>query len=91
MTQPPLAGLPPEAGKQGAWLERDKEGGGQEVVSSCKGVKRGAEGCGEHSLTGGGRGQLQELGSGVVSWAGSVLHKPALAHTQYINCIIQSA
>lgn len=42
----------------------------------------GAEGCGEHSLTGGGRGQLQELGSGVVSWAGSVLHKPALAHTQ---------
>lgn len=42
----------------------------------------GTEGCGEHSLTGGGRGQLQELGSGVVSWAGSVLHKPALAHTQ---------
>lgn len=85
MTQPPLAGLPPETGKQADWLERDKEGGGggQEVVSSCEGVRGGgAEGCGEHSLTGGGRGQLQELGSGVVSWAGSVLHKPALAHTQ---------
>lgn len=62
--------------------EGQGRGGGQEVVSSCEGVKGGAEGCGEHSLTGGGRGQLQELGSGVVSWAGSVLHKPALAHTQ---------
>lgn len=71
MTQPPLAGLPPETGKQADWLERDRGGRGG-----------GAEGCGEHSLTGGGRGQLQELGSGVVSWAGSVLHKPALAHTQ---------
>lgn len=39
MTQPPLAGLPPEAGKQADWLERD--GGGQEVVSSCEGVKGG--------------------------------------------------
>lgn len=48
----------------------------------------GAEGCGERSATGGGRGQLQELGSGVVSWAGSVTNKPKLAHTQYINSII---
>lgn len=28
MTQPPLAGLPPETGKQADWLERDKGGGG---------------------------------------------------------------
>lgn len=83
MTQPPLAGLPPEAGKQADWLERDEGGGGRPGGSiKLRGSEGGAEGCGEHSLTGGGRGQLQELGSGVVSWAGSVLHKPALAHTQ---------
>lgn len=32
----------------------------------------GAEGCGERSATGGGRGQLQGLGSGVFTVAGSV-------------------
>lgn len=57
MSQRPLAGLPPEAGRG-----EDKERGGQEVVSGCEGG--GAEGCGECSATGGGRGQ-EELGSEV--------------------------
>lgn len=35
-----------------------------------------AEGCGEPSATGGGRGQLQELGSKVVSRAGLVTNQP---------------
>lgn len=47
MTQPPLAGLPPETGKQADWLERDEggrpggsiklrgsEGGGRKDVAS---------------------------------------------------------
>lgn len=42
----------------------------------------GTEGCGECSATGGGRGQLQELGSGVVSWAGGLSRQPKLPHTR---------
>lgn len=48
---------------------------------------KGAEGCGERSATGGGRGQLQELGSGVVSWAGSVTNELKAAHAEFINCM----
>lgn len=71
-------------GWQTSRLVGEGQGRGGRPGGSIKlrGSEGGAEGCGEHSLTGGGRGQLQELGSGVVSWAGSVLHKPALAHTQ---------
>lgn len=63
-------------------------GGGQEVVLGWERAEA-AEGCGECSATGGGRGQLEKLGSRVVSWAGSVTDKPKLAHAPYISCINQ--
>lgn len=81
MTQPPLAGLPPEARRL-----RGGEGrpGGSLKAEGTEGSGvGGAEGCGEISATGGGRGQLPELGSGVASRAGWVTNEPRVAHTQY--------
>lgn len=54
----------------GGW-QAEMSGTAQEVAGGLAGGG-GAEGCGECFATGGGRGQLQELGSG----AGSVTNKP---------------